>query len=232
MLFFLTKNGQDFKQSFDLNGHTIEVIMTIKKGVSMARNMLIKNAQCDVGLFIDDDCVLAPGYAAAIEKAYSEFPKAEAIRFNTVRTYWNPVNAHATKDRKAKFSDLSSFGMWGLSFRPEAFISKGIFFDEHLGMPNYLYNGEDSVFLFDLCKKSEEVYLSSFYICEVKETKKSTWFEQFDKRYFRHQRLCLHPSLWNQLALCFSSDVFEIPQRLQDEISAGSEICGLRPRDV
>jgi hypothetical protein len=181
---FLDQNGQDSKQSFGLNGHTIEVIMTIKKGVSMARNMLIKNAQCDVGLFIDDDCVLAPGYVAAIEKAYSEFPKAEAIRFNTVRTYWNPVNAHATKDRKAKFSDLSSFGMWGLSFRPQAFIDKGIFFDEHLGMPNYLYNGEDSVFLFDLCKKSEEVYLSSFYICEVKETKKSTWFEQFDKRYF------------------------------------------------
>ena len=76
------------------------------------------------------------------------------------------------------------FDMWGLSFRPEAFLSKGIFFDEHLGMPNYLYNGEDSVFLFDLCKKSEKVYLSSFYICEVKETKKSTWFEQFDKRYF------------------------------------------------
>ena len=108
---FLDQNGQDSKQSFGLNGHAIEVIMTIKKGVSMARNMLIKNAQCDVGLFIDDDCVLAPDYVTAIEEAYSEFPKAEAIRFNTVRAYWNPVNAHATKDRKAKFSDLSSFGM-------------------------------------------------------------------------------------------------------------------------
>jgi hypothetical protein len=181
---FLDQNGVDSRESFTLNGHNVEVICTKAKGVSMARNLLIKNANCDVGLFIDDDCVLSSGYAHEIEKAYAEFPSAEAIRFNTVRAYWNPVNAHATKDRKAKFGDLSSFGMWGLSFKPQAFIDKGIFFDEHLGMPNYLYNGEDSVFLFDLCQKSKEVYLSSFYICEVKETKKSTWFENFDKRYF------------------------------------------------
>jgi hypothetical protein len=117
---FLDQNGVDSRESFTLNGHNVEVICTKAKGVSMARNLLIKNANCDVGLFIDDDCVLSSGYAHEIEKAYAEFPSAEAIRFNTVRAYWNPVNAHATKDRKAKFSDLSSFGMWGLSFKPQS----------------------------------------------------------------------------------------------------------------
>jgi glycosyltransferase involved in cell wall biosynthesis len=181
---FLNQNGADGKEAFSLNGHNIEVIFTKAKGVSMARNLLIKNANCDVGLFIDDDCVLSSGYVQEIEKAYDEFPSADAIRFNTARTYWNPVNAHATKDCKAGFRDLSSFGVVGLSFRPSVFASKLISFDEHLGAPNYLFNGEDSVFLFDLCQKSQEVYQSSFYICEVKETKKSSWFEKFDKRYF------------------------------------------------
>jgi hypothetical protein len=97
---FLDQNGVDGRESFSLNGHNVEVICTKAKGVSMARNLLIKNANCDAGLFIDDDCILSSGYVQEMEKAYAEFPSAEAIRFNTVRTYWNPVNAHATKDRK------------------------------------------------------------------------------------------------------------------------------------
>jgi len=181
---FLDQCGKDSKDSFELNGHRIEVISTRKRGVSMARNILIENAQCDIGLFIDDDCVLTSGYLAAIEAAYQRLPSAQAIRFNTIRKYWNPVNARAEKERKASFSDLSSFGVWGLSFRPAALMERNLFFDEHLAAPNYLYNGEDSIFLFDLCRKLDYVYLGTFDVCEVKETKKSTWFEKFDKRYF------------------------------------------------
>jgi len=181
---FLNQCGKDSHDRFEMNGNEIEVISTSKRGVSMARNLLIENAKCDVGLFIDDDCVLSPGYVPSIVAAYNKFPAAEAIRFNTIRNYWNPVKAHADQERKARFRDLSSFGVWGLTFRPNVLLAKGLLFNEHLAAPNYLYNGEDSIFLFDLVKKLDHVYLATFDICEVKETKKSTWFENFDKRYF------------------------------------------------
>ena len=181
---FLNQTGHENEYELSFGDYRIHVVETVWRGVSMARNELIRRCQTDVGLFIDDDCVLSDGYPDQVLKAYKELSRAKAIRFNTKREYWNPVNAHAEKRKKAKFRDLSSFGMWGLSFRPNVFRDKGVYFNEKLGAPNYLYNGEDSTFLFDLCKKCPEVYLDPFLVCEVKETKESTWFSSYGKRYF------------------------------------------------
>ncbi len=181
---FLNQTGKDDYYHLNYNDHQIVVIETFWKGVSRARNELIMQAKADIGLFIDDDCVLSDGYAAQIEDAYMAIPDADAIRFNTNREYWNPVNAHTEKRKKARFRDLSSFGMWGLTFRPDRFRKLGIFFNERLGAPNYLYNGEDSTYLYDMCKRSSNVYLDPFVMCDVKETKESTWFSAYDKRYF------------------------------------------------
>ena len=181
---FLNQTGTEQEYGVEFDGHRIEVIETSWRGVSKARNELIKRCKADVGLFIDDDCVLSDGYAQQLEEAFSALPDADAVRFNTRREYWNPVNAHATGRRKAKFRDLSSFGMWGLAFRPDRFREKRVYFNERLGAPNYLYNGEDSTFLYDLCKKSKYVYLDPFVVCDVKETKESTWFTSYGKRYF------------------------------------------------
>ena len=181
---FLNQTGQTREYSFEFGNHRVSVVETSWRGVSRARNELIKRCDADVGLFIDDDCVLADGYADRITEAFVDLPKADAIRFNTKRDYWNPVNAHAAQQKKARFRDLSSFGMWGLAFKAAAFRKRGILFDEGLGAPNYLYNGEDSVFLYDLCKKTKHVYLNPFYVCDVKETKESTWFSSYGKQYF------------------------------------------------
>ena len=181
---FLDQTGQACEYSFEFRHHRISVVETVWRGVSRARNELIQRCETDIGLFIDDDCVLADGYPAKIVEAFEALPKADAIRFNTKRDYWNPVNAHAIEKKQARFRDLSSFGMWGLAFKPAVFRERGIYFDEGLGAPNYLYNGEDSIFLYDLCKKTENVYLDPFYVCDVKETKESTWFSSYGKRYF------------------------------------------------
>ena len=196
---FLNQTGEEGGYEFVYNGCHVTVTETAWRGVSRARNELIKRCTADIGLFIDDDCVLADGYPRYVLDAYKSIPEADAIRFNTKREYWNPVNAHSDKRRKAKFRDLSSFGMWGLSFRPTVFREKGVFFNEMLGAPNYLYNGEDSTFLFDLCKKCSCVYLDPFFVCDVKETKESTWFNAYGKRYFVTKGFVysyLYQSLW------------------------------------
>ena len=181
---FLNQCGRDDTYVLDYSSYRLRVICVSWRGVSKARNELIKACTSDIGLLIDDDCVLADSYSDAIAEAYREYPDADAIRFNTSREYWNPVNASASVSRRAKFRDLSSFGMWGFSFRPTSLVKSGVLFDEHLGAPNYLYNGEDSVFLFEACKRLQSIYLYPFFVCEVRETRESTWFESYGERYF------------------------------------------------
>ncbi len=181
---FLNQNGNDSSYSLLYKGHCVRVVETSWRGVSRARNELIRRCDADIALFIDDDCVLANGYPSEILEAYQSIAEADAIRFNTNREYWNPINARAKKRKKARFRDLSSFGMWGLSFKPEAFRKVRLLFKEYLGAPNYLYNGEDSVFLYDLCKSGLSVYSDPFVICDVQETKASTWFSSYGERYF------------------------------------------------
>ncbi len=181
---FCNQCGKDQIDSFSFHGHTVTVHSVSWKGVSKARNYLIANCSADIGVFIDDDCILSVGYSQAVLKAYEDCSGAVAIRFNTTREHWNPVHAEAHTFRRAKFKDLSSFGMWGFSFRTAAFQKLGVSFDEHLGAPNYLYNGEDSVFLFDVCKATKEIYAHPFFLCSVEETRESTWFGNYEERYY------------------------------------------------
>ena len=159
---FLNQTGKSAEYELCYQDHQIKVVETEWRGVSRARNELIRRANADIGLFIDDDCVLAPEYPTHILCAYSSLPEADFIRFNTRRDYWNPVGAHTRSHKKASFRDLSSLGMWGLSFKCEKLRRLSVRFNESLGAPNYLYNGEDSVFLYDLCKATDHVYLDPF----------------------------------------------------------------------
>ncbi len=181
---FCNQKGEDSLWEMEFKGHRIVVINVSWKGVSKARNTLLDFCAADIGLFIDDDCVLADGYESQIIEAYGKNPNALAVRFNTTREHWNPVHAEAKKAKRGRFRNLSSFGVWGLSLRIEKWKEVNIRFDETLGAPNYLYNGEDSLFLFQLCKASRHIYLNPFFVCDVRESRESTWFETFDERYF------------------------------------------------
>ena len=196
---FCDQCGRDGTYSFEHKGHTVTVHEVSWRGVSRARNFLIDRCSADIGLFIDDDCVLNEGYADAVETSFQNYPKAKIIRFNTTRGHWNPVHAEAGQHRRASFKDLSSFGMWGFAFRVEDLRELGVRFNEKLGAPNYLFNGEDSVFLFDCCKKTKDIDQDPFFVCDVRETKKSTWFETYNDEYFVTKGFVysyLYGSLW------------------------------------
>jgi glycosyltransferase involved in cell wall biosynthesis len=189
--------------SFNFQGHQIQVIGTSQKGVSAARNALIEQCYGDVGLFIDDDCVLAPDYEKTIAQAFQEIPSADLIRFNTIRKERNPVQASASKKKRARYRDISSFGVWGLAFKTKSLRDSPIRFDEDLAAPNFLFNGEDSLFLKQLVRGFHEFYLYPANICEVVDDGSSTWFSGFDRRYFITKGYVykkLYGSLW-RLAL-------------------------------
>ena len=196
---FCNQCGQDMIVRLQRGPSAITVHNVSWRGVSKARNFLIDQCEADIGLFIDDDCVLNEGYETAVLRAFEETPEAIAIRFNTTREYWNPVHAEASHRRRASFKQLFGFGVWGFAFRAARFKSLNVRFNEKLGAPNYLFNGEDSAFLYDCCKKSRDIYQDSFFVCDVQETKKSTWFESYNEEYFVTKGFIysyLYGSLW------------------------------------
>ncbi len=182
---FACQCDKNAEESLVLNNHNVHIVYSRERGVSKNRNLLLAKSVGDVLLMIDDDCVLTQGYEQIIVDAYKKFPKATAIRFNTTRIQNGRHCKMIESDKKLSFKDLSAFGTPGLSIKKSAFVPLEIHFDENLGAPNYLANGEDSLFLFELVKKSKAIYSSKNIIAHVHEDRReSTWFKGYNDAYF------------------------------------------------
>lgn len=163
----------------------IRLLCSSSKGVSANRNNLLGHLTSDIGLFIDDDCVLCPEYEQIIAQAFSDRPDAEAIVFSRASddSVFAPVIL--PNKRARHFSIVSSMGAPGIAFRKEAVLRYRLRFNEKLGTPNYFFNGEDSVFLMDMINKGVRVYSSSIQIYILKNSSgTSSYFQGYDDHFF------------------------------------------------
>ena len=201
---FACQCDRNAEEEIEIDGHSVHIIYSTSRGVSKNRNLLLLHARGDILLMIDDDCVLADDYVASIYTAYGKYPDADAIRFNTTRVQNGQKCRMVIKDKRASFKDVSAYGTPGLSLNRERFSKYDVLFDENLGVPNYLANGEDSLFLYDLTKKSKHFYVVSAVIANVLEDKKeSTWFKGYNDVYFITKGYIFHkmyPHLYSLVA--------------------------------
>jgi len=171
------------RYSFNYEEHVITVINTKTRGVSINRNILVKNLEASIGFFTDDDCELLPDY----EKTVIDFflrNKAEAAYFNGLIKNDKKISNGDTCF-VASFHDVSHAGGPGIALSKKAIEKYNLLFNEQLGTPNKIYNGEDSFFMFELVKKRVKLFRSSktiFNITEDDET--SSYFKGYDNQYF------------------------------------------------
>lgn len=109
-------------------------------GLSVARNLAIKEAKGDIIAFVDDDCVLSPNWAEEMIKAYKDdsvigvtgpsFPlwEDESMSWFPEEFYWI-VSCTAWCDWDEVTEVRNAWGM-NMSFRREAFKRCGLFSNE------------------------------------------------------------------------------------------------------
>lgn len=152
-------------------------------GVSKNRNYLINKASADYVLFMDDDGIFCDNCDSQIKDIINSFQHHfDAIKFNIVSLNQQRPIKQIVKVKKAKFSDVSSFGVCGLLVKREFLVNNHLYFDENVGPGNYISSGEDVMFLKKLCDKSKRFYLHPYVVASM-DQKESTWFSGFDEQY-------------------------------------------------
>jgi hypothetical protein len=178
------QNNNNRKYELDYNGFHIHVIESDTVGVSVNRNILLKNFTADFGIFIDDDCEMVLNYPKIIDDTINKCPKAQAILFNGERQLVNGLINKRKKSINIKhFQQISYAGCPGLGLR-KIIQQSNIKFDERIGTPNYLYAGEDSLFLKELINNKINIFSEIIPIFKViEDVDNSSYFKGYDEQY-------------------------------------------------
>ena len=158
----------------------IKRIDTPTRGLSVSRNIAIKNATADICVLSDDDEFFRIDAQDKILKAYEDYPKADLIIFqidNVQKRVWKGV-------KRLHYWDLLKVGSWQISFKRESIINADIWFDTKMGSGTGNGGGEENKFLIDCIKKGLIIYFVPVTIAAMnKNDKQSQWFNGFDENY-------------------------------------------------
>lgn len=142
----------------------ITIIINKTRGVSINRNPLLKYLSVDYGLFIDDDCVLCDNYGKIILLEFDRHRGAEAIVFSRTSLDQMFKSIKLKNQRIKRFYQISKIGAPDIVIKNDSIQKYNLIFNEKLGAPYNFFNGEDSLFLYELIKKKVNVYSSSISI--------------------------------------------------------------------
>lgn len=192
------QTDRDQAYTFVHRGKEILVIDSTTKGVSRNRNILLENLSASIGLFIDDDCALLDDYENKVVRFFLK-NKNDAVLFNGLIFGKERIS----KKRTAfviRFSDVSHVGGPGVALSKKAVEKYNLRFNEALGTPNFIYSGEDSVFMHEMMKKRLKIFRSSKLVFDIiADAEKSSYFKGFDEQYFVSKgavNKLIHPRLY------------------------------------
>lgn len=152
-----------------------------ERGLSISRTRAIEKSTGDILLLCDDDVVYDDNYEKTIIDSFKNNPKADVIFFNL-----ETINREAKLNKKNKrvhFYNCLRYGSTSIAFRKESIIKNNIKFNLLFGTKDHFQGGEDSLFIVDCLKKGLKLYSSKEFIGTVNHAK-STWFEDYNEKFF------------------------------------------------
>ena len=154
------------------------IINTNTRGLSVGRNIGVRNASAKICLLSDNDELFIDDLEKTILKAYDHFKDADLIIFNML----NKPKKLGDVPRKLKKYELLKVSSWQISFRLDS-VKKKIKFDRRLGAGTGNGASEENKFLLDCYKAKLKIYYYPAEIASVAQ-EQSTWFHGYDNKYF------------------------------------------------
>lgn len=164
------------------NNSCILWIDSLSKGLSVSRNLALKNSNADICHLADDDLIYMKNYKEVILKAFDRYKDADIIAF-IVDGRNGKFKSYS--DRAAKLNYVTSMKVSSvqIAFRRKSLVDNGISFREEFGSGAYFYAGEENILLYDCLKAGLRIYFVPEKIAEIY-LGGSSWFEGFNKHYF------------------------------------------------
>lgn len=154
------------------------IINSRTRGLSVSRNIAIKNSNADVCLLSDDDEVFIDDLENVILNAYEQFKQADVIIFD----FKDRKKRLGNKPRRLRKYEMLKISSWQISFKLKSIKDK-IFFDTKLGAGTNNGACEENKFLLDCYKNGLKIFYNPVEIGFVKQDV-STWFNGYNDIYF------------------------------------------------
>ena len=189
-------------EKFIYNGFSAIYLNFSERGVGLNRNNALMRADADYCLFADDYMVYIDNYPQIVINAFNKNPKADILIFNIKEK--KSSRYVITKKTKVGYLNYLRYGTARIAIKLEKVKNKGIYFNQCFGGGTEHCHGEDNIFLSDCLKEGLKIYAVPITIAELKEDRKSTWNNGYDKKYLAEQG-CLYKTishrLWKLLCL-------------------------------
>lgn len=151
---------EDSVSEFDIEGGHIKWINSTTKGLSISRNICLRNASGDICLLADDDLEYVDGYSDIVLKAFENYPDISIVRFK-VAGIEKKFKNYPDKAEKIGFFKSLKVSSVEIALLRESI--RGLFFDELIGAGKNFCMGEENAFLAHCFKNG----LKMFYLPQV-----------------------------------------------------------------
>ena len=142
------------------NFKNINVINSDSKGLSISRNLAIKNSSFDYCVFADDDIVYKEDFYTIISTSFKNNPNADIITFRMVdesgKLFKDYKNIEYHDERTIR--DINSVV---IAFKRESIIKNNLSFDPLFGLGSIFPTGDEYVFLMECLDKGLNIISNS-----------------------------------------------------------------------
>jgi len=143
----------------------IRVINTFTKGLSLSRNLAIKNAIGEICVIADDDVEYASNFENIIVNTFEKEAPPSIIRFK-IETFSGVDYKIYPKISKKLFNkkEIENVSSIEIAFKRKSIIENNITFNTLFGLGSHFASGEEYLFLKDAIKVGLHVYFENKFI--------------------------------------------------------------------
>ncbi len=170
-------------RAYDRNGRQVRWYDFREKGVGLNRNNALLRATGDICILADDDITYTPDYEKTILRAFRENPDADMILFN-IQSLPGEHRYVAKRKHRVQQHNCGKYGAVRIAFRRMSVIKNAICFNQLFGGGSMFTAGEDTMFIRDSLRKGLKVIAVPDCILKLNDTRPSTWFTGYDRKYF------------------------------------------------
>lgn len=172
-----------------------------ERGVGLNRNNALMRSKADFCIIADDDLIFKDNYEEIVYRNFQQNKDADVLIFNIIEKV--PERYIIKRKFRVHHNNYMRFGAARVVIKRNSVIKNDILFNLNFGGGSKYSAGEDTIFLNNCLKKGLKIIAVPDSIAKLNDTRPSTWFEGFNKKYFK-DRGALYCALYPNLAKIIS----------------------------